>query len=107
MDAERAGVFGLGEPLMEVYVACFDISDDGLRTRAGKVLLCHGDRVQKSVFEISVRDRAELEGIRRELVEIVGDDDNIRFYRLCAACRGASSTLDGSDVAGFPAVLIV
>jgi len=93
MDAERAGVFGLGEPLMEVYVACFDISDDGLRTRAGKVLLCHGDRVQKSVFEISVRDRAELEGIRRELVEIVGDDDNIREPDLSPAvfvaeCRG-------------------
>jgi CRISPR-associated protein Cas2 len=92
---------------MEVYVACFDISDDGLRTRVGKLLLRHGDRVQKSVFEISVLDRSELEGIRRELMEIVGDDDNIRFYRLCGACRGASSTLEGGEVAGFPAVLIV
>ncbi|MCG6860685.1 MAG: CRISPR-associated endonuclease Cas2 [Chromatiaceae bacterium] len=92
---------------MEVYVACFDISDDGLRARVGKVLLRYGDRVQKSVFEIAVRDHGELETIRQELVEIVADDDNIRFYRLCGTCRSASSTLDGQKVAHFPAVLIV
>ena len=92
---------------MEVYVACFDISDDGQRTRVGKLLLRHGDRVQKSVFEIAVRDRAELDTIRRELMDIADEDDNIRFYRLCRACRGASSTVDGGEVASFPAVLIV
>ena len=92
---------------MEVYVACFDISDDGLRTRIGKVLLGYGERVQKSVFEIAVRDRRELEEIRRQLVDMVGKDDNIRFYRLCAACRGVSSTLAGDAVASFPAVVII
>jgi CRISPR-associated protein Cas2 len=107
MDPRWGGVFGLGEPLMEVYVACFDISDDGLRNRVGRLLLRYGDRVQKSVFEISVGNRSELDGICTELIDIVGDDDNIRFYRLCGACRGASSTLDGGEVAGFPAVLIV
>ena len=54
MDAWGSRVHRLGKPLMEVYVACFDISDDRQRTRVGKVLLRHGDRVQKSVFEIAV-----------------------------------------------------
>jgi CRISPR-associated protein Cas2 len=107
MDPRRRRVQRLGEPLMEVYVACFDISDDGLRTRVGKVLLRYGDRVQKSVFEIAVRDRRELDGIRQELVDMFREDDNIRFYRLCAACRGVSSTLAGDAVASFPAVVIV
>ena len=107
MDTRGAGVYRLGDPLMEVYVACFDISDDGLRTRVGKTLLRYGDRVQKSVFEIAVSDRGELEEIRVLLADMVGDDDDIRLYRLCAACRGASSTLVGDEVARFPAVLIV
>lgn len=107
MDARGGGVYRLGKPLMEVYVACFDISDDGSRTRVGKVLLRHGDRVQKSVFEIAVRNRGELDAIRRELLDIAGDDRNIRFYRLCGACRSASSTVDGGEVASFPAVVIV
>ena len=40
---------------MHIYLACFDISDDKNRDRAGKELLTYGDRVQKSVFEIAIR----------------------------------------------------
>ncbi len=92
---------------MEVYVVCFDISDDRIRQRVGKRLLRHGERVQKSVFEISVKDAAELEEIRGALRGIAEEEENIRFYRLCAACRGASSALDGERVGWFPAVVIL
>lgn len=92
---------------MEAYVACFDISDDRLRNRVGNVLLEYGDRVQKSVFEIAVKSPSEFDEIRIRLIDIVGEDDNIRFYRLCAACRGASATLAGDPITQFPAVVIV
>ena len=93
---------------MEIYLACFDITDDRLRTRVGKLLLGYGDRVQKSVFEIAVKDPRELDRIRERLLEIVEEDDNnVRFYRLCAACRSASTALDGGEVARFPAIVIV
>jgi len=92
---------------MEVYLVCFDISDDRIRNRIGKRLLRHGERVQKSVFEISVKNTSELEEIRRALREIADEEQNIRFYRLCASCRGASGTLDGDRVAHFPAVVIL
>lgn len=92
---------------MEVYVACFDIVDDGLRRRVGNVLLGYGQRVQRSVFEIVVRNRQDLDTLREELRALVGEDDDIRFYRLCVACRQSSTALDGRAVADFPAVVIV
>ncbi len=92
---------------METYVVCFDISDDRIRNRAGKHLLQYGDRVQKSVFEIAVRDRKELDKIQEVLLELAEEDANIRFYRLCAGCRAASKTLEGEEVAHFPAVIIL
>nr|WP_093191697.1 CRISPR-associated endonuclease Cas2 [Thiocapsa sp. KS1] len=92
---------------MEVYVACFDITDDGLRRRVGDRLLSYGNRVQRSVFEIVVRDRHDLEALRADLRTLVGDDDDIRFYRICASCRQSSSALDGNAIADFPAVVIL
>ena len=35
---------------MNLYLACFDITDDGNRTRVGKHLAVYGQRVQRSVF---------------------------------------------------------
>ena len=92
---------------METWLVCFDVGDDRIRSRIGKRLLRHGERVQKSVFELVVRDRSEVETIRRQLLEIVEEETNIRFYRLCAACRSNSSTLEGGEVAHFPAVIIL
>ncbi len=93
---------------MEVYVVCFDISDDRIRNKIGKALLQYGDRVQESVFEISVKQNGELVAIRETLLDLTNNDDNnIRFYRICGSCREASSTLQGDRVAHFPAVLII
>jgi CRISPR-associated protein Cas2 len=93
---------------MEAYLVCFDIGDDGLRRRIGDVLLRYGDRVQRSVFEVSVRNPAELNDLRAALRAIIEpDDDDIRLYRLCAHCRRASSTVTGERIAAFPAMLVV
>jgi CRISPR-associated protein Cas2 len=93
---------------MEVYVVCFDISDDALRRRIAQVLLGYGDRVQRSVFEVSVRDRSQLDALRVKLAELVdpGDQD-VRLYRLCARCREASGTLSGERVGSFPALVVI
>ncbi len=92
---------------MEVWLVCFDISDNQVRTRIGKCLLRYGERIQESVFEISVRRRQDLEQVKQQLRDIQGEETNIRFYRLCASCRSASSTLAGEPVASFPGVIIL
>lgn len=92
---------------METYAICFDISNDRNRNRVGKRLLNFGNRVQRSVFEVAVDNRKELERIREQLLDMMEEGDSIRFYRLCAACRSVSLTQDDGPVAYFPAVIIL
>lgn len=92
---------------MIVYLACFDIADDRNRDRVGKALLAYGERVQESVFEIMLRQPDELETLRGKLAPLLETGDDLRFYRLCADCRGASVDVRGERVASVPAAVIV
>ena len=92
---------------MNMYLACFDISDDRSRERVARALLEHGVRVQYSVFEIRLKTPAVLEALKRELRRHVAEEDDVRFYHLCATCRKKSHDLDDAPVAQWPAVVIV
>ena len=93
---------------MQVYLVCFDISDDDVRRRIGNFLLGYGERVQQSVFEVAVRDQRDLTALHEGLSRVAGPGDrHIRLYRLCGSCRKASQTIDGERIAEFPAVLLV
>jgi len=73
------------------YVATYDVDDDRVRARIAKLLEGCGTRVQESVFECVLDDRARerlLADVRREL-ERCGDGE-LRLYRLCAGCLDAS-----------------
>ncbi|NDD31132.1 MAG: CRISPR-associated endonuclease Cas2 [Proteobacteria bacterium] len=67
----------------------YDIVDDGKRTKAAKMLLAYGKRVQKSVFECHVDDKRyiELKGKLESLVDL--SIDSVRFYSVCKRCLGA------------------
>lgn len=92
---------------MIVYLACFDISDDKARERVGRELLAHGERVQKSVFEIVVRRPEDLRGLCDKLAPLLEASDDLRFYRLCADCRKQSTGIRGERLADFPAAVVV
>lgn len=95
---------------MHTYAVCYDLSDDKRRTRIAKTLLEYGERVQYSVFEISVKNPQQLETLKqrlRTIAEGAEDPVDIRFYRLCQDCRRASSTLDEQPVMQMPAVVIL
>jgi CRISPR-associated protein Cas2 len=92
---------------MHIYLACFDISDDKSRERAGKALLAYGERVQKSVFEIAIRRPQDLQAIREALAPLLAPGDDLRFYRLCADCRSQSVDVHGAPLAQFPAAVVV
>lgn len=66
----------------------YDVSDDRRRRRVSRVLEDFGTRVQFSVFDCQLEERALLE--LRELLaaEIDQSLDGVRFYRLCRRCRG-------------------
>ena len=102
---------------MKRYLVCFDISDDKLRLRAGKIILGYGDRVQESVFEIFVKNESARQTIVNQLQtlkdgESERDSDqadvfDIRFYLLCQRCREKSFSIQGEPIATSPATIII
>ena len=94
---------------MHAYVVCFDISDDATRRNVGRRLEHFGRRVQRSVFEVSVDNSAEMEALRKELLEQIEgeEEDDIRFYPLCRQCREKAVNAQGMRVASFPSAVVV
>ncbi|MDD5036312.1 MAG: CRISPR-associated endonuclease Cas2 [Methylococcaceae bacterium] len=92
---------------MKIYLACFDISDDKNRDRVDKELMAYGERVQKSVFEIIIRQPQELDALCGKLAPLLEAGDDLRFYPLCAECRSHSTNIRGERLAHFPAAVVI
>jgi CRISPR-associated protein Cas2 len=92
---------------VSVYLVCYDISDDGLRDQVSRVLEEHGNRVQRSVFEVALRGEPDRARLERRLREVLGETPELRFYRLCERCRGESFDLNGERIAVFPRTVIL
>ena len=94
-DGEASGLYSAPGACM-TYLFVYDIEDDRLRGRIAKILEGYGLRVQESVFECVLRPEEldTLEGrLLRELRQAQAGDrrtGNIRIYRVCADCLGAS-----------------
>lgn len=91
------------------YVIAYDIEEDRVRTRIAAVLASYGTRVQKSVFECSLEPEALdrlTHLLSQELAVAPGGD--IRIYRLCADCYGASIGLGELEegAGGEPWILV-
>lgn len=92
---------------MDVYVACFDIEDDRARRKVSKILLEHGDRVQYSVFEISVRNKTVLSQIKNRCASYLEESDRLYFYWLPLEARARSHDVWGNPIAVYPQAVIL
>ena len=92
---------------MQTYLACFDIQDDRHRRHVATLLGKHGLRVQKSVFEISVRSPEQLQKLHARAQRWLGEGDDLRFYHLCCECRQKSHAMDARPVADFPLAVML
>jgi CRISPR-associated protein Cas2 len=92
---------------MSVYVVCYDIEDDGIRAQLSRLLGEYGERVQRSVFEITLRSEQDRVELQARLTALLGEEREVRFYCLCERCRTASYSLAGEKVAVFPSAIIV
>ncbi len=72
----------------QFVVVSYDITSSKRRLKVARLLLDYGgERVQYSVFELYITER-HLERLRARLQKLVDtEEDSVRFYRLCAACR--------------------
>lgn len=92
---------------MQTYLACFDITDDKIRYRVGKLLGSFGNRVQKSVFEVRFKQATQMMQVRKEIFDLIEDTDDCRFYAICLSCRRKSLDCAGGQVAVFPSAIVV
>ena len=71
-------------------VVSYDITDDVIRRKVGKVCEAFGQRVQRSVFECALtNEQLQQLANRLEVARKAGDicpTDSIRLYTLCANC---------------------
>jgi len=72
---------------MDFYLITYDIPDDKRRLKVSNALEDYGRRVQFSVFEVWMDEALRRDVIARLEKLIRVDEDSIRLYRLCAACR--------------------
>ena len=69
-----------------IVVAAYDVSQDDRRARLAAVLQSLGDRVQRSVFVLSLDDE-ELAQLRVRAEEIIDvDRDSFSLFRQCGGC---------------------
>ena len=80
---------------MERWVVVYDISDDGRRRRLSAVLDDYGDRVQGSVFEVTISNQnlGRLKSRMDRLLDLKAD--HVRMYPACSACAGKVLCISG------------
>ena len=72
---------------MPRFVVCYDVADNKRRYKVAAYLDGYGDRVQGSVFELSV-NRTLLDQCLAEVSGMINvTEDSVIVYRLCAACE--------------------
>ena len=73
------------------HIVVYDLEDDRTRGRIATILEGYGRRVQESVFEcrLEPRELKELTSRLKKELQRTGNGE-IRIYRVCRDCMGAS-----------------
>ncbi len=89
------------------YLITYDVPDDKRRLKIAKHLEALGDRVQYSVFEIWLTPK-ELKTLVSRLEKVLEEEeDSVRIYALCEACRGKVRIHGLGQVSPPPGVVIL
>jgi CRISPR-associated protein Cas2 len=89
------------------YVIAYDISDDRRRARVAKRLEAVADRVQGSVFETDLNDKALTRLLEQLAKAIDAETDGVRVYRLCGDCASVVKIIGQSKIIKPPELVIV
>lgn len=89
------------------YVLAYDIANDRRRQKIAKLCESMAERVQGSVFE-GYFTAAELEKLIKKAKRLMKmDEDGLRIYTLCTACRGKVITHGCGHITEPPGIVIV
>lgn len=89
-----------------LYIVAYDIPADNRRTKVHKILSGFGHWTQYSLFECYLDEKEYLQ-LRQRLDRIISEEeDTVRFYPLCKACRDKVETV-GSPKPSEPELFLV
>ncbi len=71
-----------------LWIVAYDIGDDRRRAKVARLLVEHGRRIQKSVFEVELATAALRELLVRLTPYVHARDDRVDVVPVCAGCRG-------------------
>lgn len=68
-------------------IAAYDVSNDARRARLAALLQAYGDRIQRSVFVLTLTTE-HLSEVRTTASALIdSDDDSFYLIKQCAPCR--------------------
>jgi CRISPR-associated protein Cas2 len=67
---------------VDIWLVCYDISDDKRRNRLSSWLLRFGMRVQESVFELTLKDDVQFNRLWRGVESKIATGDSVRAYPI-------------------------
>ena len=90
----------------QLYIIAYDIPEDKRRTKVHRLLCGYGAWTQYSLFECWL-SRGQLIELQVKLARHLREQqDSVRFYPLCGACRPGIVTI-GSPAPEAPTTFIV
>jgi len=89
------------------FLLTYDIADPKRLAKVAKAMEAVGERVQDSVFEAYLNE-AELEKLLKKTQKLMKvEEDSLRIYVLCEACRAKIRCVGQGKVTPPPAAMIV
>ncbi len=89
------------------WLLAYDIRDDRRRTRIARLMESLGERVQNSVFEAWLTPD-ELQRILQKSEKVMKmEEDSLRIYALCEACRPRMKRLGQGKATPAPASSVI
>ena len=80
------------------WIAAYDIPEDRRRLKIANLLNSHGDRIQRSVFIITVNTQ-EHEALMKKITEIAAaSTDIVQMFKQCSTCRESTTSLGQSHI---------
>ncbi len=72
---------------MNMLVA-YDIADPRRLNKVAKVIKDYGQRVQKSIFEVRLKEK-QFAVMKKRVEEIIAEsEDGVKYFPLCEKCSG-------------------
>lgn len=89
------------------YLLAYDIADPKRLAKVAKIMESVGERVQASVFEAYLNNEELAKLLKRVERVLVLEEDSLRIYLICAACRAKIRCIGVGKVTSPPKAVIL